>query len=304
MSEEKNNRKTINVDNRDTNESVYNKIFQLNEENISLKKSISKEKEDRANSELSISSKYEDKIYKLIEQINTLKIENENIIKNNSSEMELLKLNLKNEKEKLFYHLSKKEEALNEKMENFSQQREKYTKEYKENLVKSSSNFVRITVLSLEKEERYYKTRSSNWNILGAFILAFGLILTTIISFWGINSIYLNISWPSLVFYSARGIILLALVGFFTRYTFTNASNHMKEALRISNRIHAIKFGQFYLETYGLSATWPEVKEVFSKWNGEDCTNWDGKIKFEELNNAILTLSSIISKEKEKGLKS
>lgn len=41
----------------------------------------------------------------------------------------------------------------------------------------------------------------------------------------------------------------------------------MVEAIRNSDRIHAISFGEFYLNAYGKVATRDEVREVFGKWN-------------------------------------
>ncbi|GBQ65769.1 hypothetical protein AA103196_1216 [Ameyamaea chiangmaiensis NBRC 103196] len=75
-----------------------------------------------------------------------------------------------------------------------------------------------------------------------------------------------------MIFFSFKGLVVLTIVGFFTRYNFVHSGNYMQESLKIADRIHAIKFGQFYIETYGATATWEEVKEVFSSWNGEEKT--------------------------------
>ena len=41
----------------------------------------------------------------------------------------------------------------------------------------------------------------------------------------------------------------------------------MHESLKIGERAHAIRFGEFYLDTYGANAQWSEVKEAFAHWN-------------------------------------
>ena len=41
----------------------------------------------------------------------------------------------------------------------------------------------------------------------------------------------------------------------------------MGEALKNSDRVHAISFCKFYLRAYGEKATWVEIKEVFQHWN-------------------------------------
>ena len=41
----------------------------------------------------------------------------------------------------------------------------------------------------------------------------------------------------------------------------------MVEAIRNSDRIHAISFGEFFLNAYGNVATREEVRDVFGNWN-------------------------------------
>ena len=48
---------------------------------------------------------------------------------------------------------------------------------------------------------------------------------------------------------------------------FSLAESVGMEAIRNSDRIHAISFGEFYLNAYGKVATRDEVREVFGKWN-------------------------------------
>lgn len=41
----------------------------------------------------------------------------------------------------------------------------------------------------------------------------------------------------------------------------------MSEALKSSDRIHAIQFGKFFLRAYGSKANSTEIREVFQHWN-------------------------------------
>lgn len=41
----------------------------------------------------------------------------------------------------------------------------------------------------------------------------------------------------------------------------------MDEALKNADRIHAISFGQFYLQAYGENSEPNDIKEVFQHWN-------------------------------------
>ena len=41
----------------------------------------------------------------------------------------------------------------------------------------------------------------------------------------------------------------------------------MHESLKSGERLHAIKFGEFYLDAYGADAEWDQIKEAFENWN-------------------------------------
>lgn len=58
-------------------------------------------------------------------------------------------------------------------------------------------------------------------------------------------------------------IILISL----SKLLFTLAKSFMVEAIRCSDRIHAISFGKFFLDAYGAEASREEVLKAFSSWN-------------------------------------
>ena len=55
-----------------------------------------------------------------------------------------------------------------------------------------------------------------------------------------------------------------------SKLLFTLAKSFMVEAIRCSDRIHAISFGKFFLDAYGNDATREEVLKAFSAWNIDD----------------------------------
>ena len=61
--------------------------------------------------------------------------------------------------------------------------------------------------------------------------------------------------------------LFVTLVLAFVKYTFTLGKSYMNEALRNSDRKHAISFGEFYLNAYADTAQWSEIKEAFQHWN-------------------------------------
>lgn len=69
----------------------------------------------------------------------------------------------------------------------------------------------------------------------------------------------------------ARGFVVnLVVVGFLgacSRYALSLGKSYTSEALKASDRIHAIRFGRFYLNAFPDRVTWEELKEVFAHWN-------------------------------------
>ncbi len=73
--------------------------------------------------------------------------------------------------------------------------------------------------------------------------------------------------------------------------------------MKNADRSHAISFGKFYLDAYGASAKWEELKEAFQYWNINnessfskiDTNQYDPK--FVEL---VVELSKIISSRTDK----
>ena len=87
------------------------------------------------------------------------------------------------------------------------------------------------------------------------------------------------------------------------KYSFTLGKSYINEALKNADRIHAISFGKFYLDAYGSTAKWEDLKEAFQYWNINsessfsklDTNQYDPK--FIEL---VVELSKIISSRTDK----
>lgn len=193
----------------------------------------------------------------------------------------------------------RKNKILESKFEELEEQKRRYTIEHQDNLQNSSRDFVKETVDGLREKEEKFSNQAFYWSLAGAFVLCIGLIFSIYITFINYPLSDKLVTWPLMVFYSLRGIIILTIVGFFTRYNFIQAGNYMQEALKISNRIHAIKFGQFYIETYGSTARWNEVKEAFASWNAEEKTLWEKNIHYDELNKNMKNIMSAVNNMKD-----
>lgn len=76
-----------------------------------------------------------------------------------------------------------------------------------------------------------------------------------------------DISWQSIAQLAVISVVVIGLLGALSRFAFTLGKSFMVESLRNADRIHAISFGQFYLEAFGEHAEWEEIKEAFQHWN-------------------------------------
>lgn len=73
--------------------------------------------------------------------------------------------------------------------------------------------------------------------------------------------------WFSLARLLVVNLVLVGFLGACSRYAFSLGKSYTTEALKASDRIHAIMFGRFYLNAFPDRVTWVELKEVFANWN-------------------------------------
>lgn len=71
----------------------------------------------------------------------------------------------------------------------------------------------------------------------------------------------------ALIVYGAVCLFIIVILISLSKLLFTLAKSFMVEAIRCSDRIHAISFGKFFLDAYGSEASREEVLKAFSSWN-------------------------------------
>lgn len=90
-----------------------------------------------------------------------------------------------------------------------------------------------------------------------------------ITSFYGVNEL-INVekfSWSFFLFIVFRGLIVITMFVALARYAFIYSNSYMHESLKSGERRHAINFGKFYLEAFGVNSSWEQIKEAFQHWN-------------------------------------
>lgn len=99
------------------------------------------------------------------------------------------------------------------------------------------------------------------WYSIGFVALLFGIVFVTwsADSVWDIDENFFKLT--------IANFVVVGLLGACARYAFSLGKSYTSEALKASDRIHAISFGRFYLNAFPDRATWAELKEVFAHWN-------------------------------------
>lgn len=143
------------------------------------------------------------------------------------------------------------------------------TEEAQQTLQDNSKKFVRSALSLLGAKENRFHVISVVWAIAGALSLLAGVIIAVVTMINSSDS-YHQAPGASLSYYFFhlfRGLVVVGLCGVLSRYAFVFSNSYMHESLKIGERVHAIRFGELYLDTYGANAEWDQVKEAFAHWN-------------------------------------
>jgi hypothetical protein len=135
-----------------------------------------------------------------------------------------------------------------------------------ERIEQNASVYVEEALRSLSARESRYKRVAATRYGLGYLSLLAGIGVVIIYTRAALDGLA-NPQWPILIFLAIKNIIIIGLLVACSKYAFSLGKSYMNEALKNSDRSHAISFGKFYLGAYGDKATWTELKDVFQHWN-------------------------------------
>lgn len=237
--------------------SLEKRVFQLQE---TIKENQDKFNEERGHL-VSMMRSREGELEKQIEEINNLNFVREKDF------LAKLKKSEDNYNEKMNI-LSTRAEELRIRERDLEAEIIRISSENQENLKSNSASFVNATLKDLNTKEKSLSTISLSWSVIGGLLL-FGACLTIgAVTIFTVRTVHAEMSWALVGFYALKGTVLLGVVGVASRYAFVLSQRYMEESLRTADRIHAIKFGQLYVETYGAAANWDQVKDAFANWDG------------------------------------
>lgn len=134
-----------------------------------------------------------------------------------------------------------------------------------EKIQNNAANYIRVAITSLENLESRDRILSYLWYFMGFTSLVVGIGF----ALWGLTvaSQQAGLQTESLILVALKTIVVIGLLGACAKYAFTLGKSYSSESLKSSDRIHAIRFGEFYLLAFGDKTKWEELKEVFQHWN-------------------------------------
>lgn len=203
-----------------------------------------------------------------------------------------------NLRETLQNELLQKESELKNLLIETEREKERYREENRKSIESKSQKFVDSALQLLGKKEAKFHDISRNWSISGVFSIACGIGFA-IYTMFASADLYHQSSNPGIYYYLYtlfRGLIIVGLFVGLSRYSFILSNSFMHESLKSGERLHAIKFGEFYLDAYGADADWEQLKEAFENWNISGGSAFSKKDTEAVNSNAIDSITSEIMK--------
>ncbi len=131
--------------------------------------------------------------------------------------------------------------------------------------------YVDTAVEGLRSKCKYFESKAFWWNFQGGTALLFSILSAIATFLYGgyqfNHAAKVNIDWLFFLFLLLKGLIIVTLFGAWAKHAFNVANAYVHEALKRSDRMHAISFGKFYLEVYGNKVDQKEMKDIFENWN-------------------------------------
>ena len=156
---------------------------------------------------------------------------------------------------------------LMKQLSDFEDEKKRYDKENNLKLQSVSAEFVGGVVADLKDREKKFSRISFWWSVVGGLALVLSLISAGFSLYQAGAYNYENSSNFLLIYQMIKGALFLAVSIVLARYAFLMAKKYLTEALRVSDTVHSVTFGQLYVQSYGATAGWDQVKEAFSNWH-------------------------------------
>lgn len=171
-----------------------------------------------------------------------------------------------------------------------------------EKIQSNAADYIRVAIESLAKLESRDRLLSYIWYFLGFISLVLGIAFA--LRGLSIAGQQAELQTEIFVLVFLKAIVVIGLLGACAKYAFSLGKSYSSESMKSSDRIHAIRFGEFYLRAFGDKTKWEELKEVFQHWNIDrnssfsslDASQFDPKI----LDSLMELIKTVAGKKDEK----
>ncbi len=166
--------------------------------------------------------------------------------------------------------LKKRENDLSAKL---LQLKEEHEKQIQNRIDIKVPEYVSNALSALEAKETEYKTKAHDWSFKGNVALACAVVASLLALSYGAyefsNTDKADISWLFFGYLMLKGLIVIGLFCAWAKHAYNQSNAYMHEALKRTERTHAISFGKLYLEIYGNDVSKEDMKSIFENWNME-----------------------------------
>ncbi len=166
--------------------------------------------------------------------------------------------------------IRRREQDLQQKIKSL---RDEHEKQIQSRIDIKVPEYVSSAISALEKKEHEYKLQAEEWSKKGLLALKLAVVgALAALAYGGYefsNTPKGDVSWLFFGYLMLKGLIVIGLFAAWAKHAFSQSNAYMHEALKRTERIHAISFGKLYLEIYGNDVNKQDMKSIFENWNME-----------------------------------
>lgn len=285
--------KVFNNEKEKHHKSNYEKLFSIEE---ILKGLIVKPEDSSANNSTDKNDAANKKIEDLQKQLEQLKNKNLQLQNQIISEELKSKENLENLNRQFGKSADKLEANYKSKIKDLEQQ---YSEAIQKRIDENLTAYVNSAVKTLDNIEIKLKFSAGLWSFIASVTAIVTLIVGIGLSLFGYyyGPPIHTFQWPELLIISIKGIFIISALAGAATFAFAKSNAFTHEALIVSNRAHAIKFGKLYLEIYGNTVERSEMVKIFENWNISPATAFSKNMESKSLD--VEKVFDILNKAKE-----
>jgi hypothetical protein len=166
------------------------------------------------------------------------------------------------------------------------------------------ASFVQVAIDSQKSYESQHRTSARIWYGIG-FVALFLSFTTTFILAYNLTvaggGSSVQSDWSRTLSLALLNVVGIAILAAIARYCYSLGKSYMSESLKSSDRIHAIRFGEFFLNIFGSKASTEDIKDAFQHWNIDRNSTFStldsAQIDPQVLSAAVQIISSVTGKK-------